>query len=102
MAAKNLPTSDPVYSMPKRRYATALGYDPNQDAAPKVLASGRGVIAEQILAVAQAIGIPIREDPLLAEALSRVEIDHMIPEELYELVAEVLAYIYRLRGKTIP
>jgi flagellar biosynthesis protein len=80
---------------PKR--ATALGYDAENDIAPKVLASGKGVIAEQIIAVAKANGIPIREDPILVQALSQVEIDQVIPPELYEIVAEVLAFVYRLR-----
>ncbi|GAB4475364.1 MAG: FlhB-like flagellar biosynthesis protein [Anaerolineales bacterium] len=85
----------------RRPKATALGYDPEQDEAPRVLASGEGWIAEQIIALAKANGIPIREDPILAEALSKVDIGQAIPPDLYPLVAEVLAYIYRLQGKSI-
>ncbi|MFZ5808668.1 MAG: EscU/YscU/HrcU family type III secretion system export apparatus switch protein [Chloroflexota bacterium] len=81
--------------------ATALGYNPEKDEAPRVLASGKGVIAEQIIAVAKANNIPIREDPLLAEALARVDIGETIPPELYALVAEVLAYIYRVQQKKV-
>ena len=77
--------------------AIALGYDPEQDPAPRVLASGQGVIAEQILAIARDKGVPIREDPILAAALATVELEAVIPPELYALVAEVLAYVYRLR-----
>ncbi len=76
--------------------AIALGYDPEKDQAPRVLASGRGVLAEQILAVARENGITIREDPVLAAALSSIEIDALIPPELYAVVAELLAYVYRL------
>ncbi len=79
--------------------ATALGYDPKRDEAPIVLASGKGAIAEQIIALAKANGIPIREDPLLAEALAGVNLGDPIPPELYALVAEVLAYIYRVEQK---
>lgn len=90
-----------AYLKQRRPKATALGYDPQQDEAPKVLASGEGFIAEQIIAIAKANGIPIREDPILAEALSKVDIGQAIPAELYPLVAEVLAYIYRLQGREI-
>lgn len=89
------------YLNQRRPKATALGYDPEHDEAPRVLASGEGLIAEQIIAIAKANGIPIREDPILAEALSKVDIGQAIPPELYPLVAEVLAYIYRLQGRMI-
>lgn len=82
-------------SRPQR--AVALGYDPVKDGAPRVLAAGCGLLAEQIIAIADQQGIPIRDDPLLAAALSQVDLDAEIPPELYALVAEVLAYIYRLR-----
>jgi flagellar biosynthesis protein len=89
------------YSQGSQKRATALGYDAENDIAPKVLASGRGVIADQIIAIARANGIPIREDPILVQALSQVEINQAIPPELYEIVAEVLAYIYRLKGRSV-
>jgi flagellar biosynthesis protein len=85
----------------KVQKATALGYDAEKDEAPRVLASGKGVVAEQILAIAKANGIPIREDPLLAEALAKVDIGDVIPPELYALVAEVLAYIYRIQQRSL-
>jgi len=84
----------------ERPQAIALGYDPQHDLAPRVLASGQGMIAEQIIAMARAHGIPIREDPLLAAALADVELDAVIPPELYALVAEVFAYIYRIRQQS--
>jgi flagellar biosynthesis protein len=86
---------------PKRKQAIALGYDQAQDAAPRVLAAGQGVIAEQILAAARQNGIPIREDPVLASALAGVDIGSEIPPELYRVVAEVLAYVYRVGGKKV-
>lgn len=79
--------------------ATALGYDPEKNAAPKVLATGRGQIAQQIIDIATANGIPLREDPILAAALSQIDINEEIPQELYSVVAEVFAYIYRIQEK---
>lgn len=82
--------------------AAALGYDPEQEAAPRVLAAGRGVVAEKIIALAKENQIPVVEDQALAEALAMVDIGAMIPVELYAVVAEVLAYVYRLRGYLPP
>lgn len=79
--------------------ATALQYDPEKGAAPKVIASGRRKIAEQILAEARKHGVPIQEDPILTTALASVDVGEEIPPELYHVVAEVLAYIYRVTNK---
>jgi flagellar biosynthesis protein len=80
--------------------AIALQYDPNSNGAPKVVATGRGEIADKILLIAQQNQIPIREDPILAQALSMVDLETEIPPELYAVVAEVLGWVYRLRNKT--
>jgi flagellar biosynthesis protein len=80
-------------------HATALGYTPGEDPAPRVLAAGRGKIAQQIIDLANTNGIPIREDPILSAALSTIDINEEIPPELYAVVAEVFAYIYRIQGK---
>jgi flagellar biosynthesis protein len=85
----------------KRKTATALGYDPDHDGAPVVVASGRGKIAEQIIAAARENNIPIHSDPSLAESLGRVNINQAIPPELYIVVAEIFAYIYRIKAKQI-
>jgi|WetSurMetagenome_2_1015567.scaffolds.fasta_scaffold117177_2 flagellar biosynthesis protein len=77
----------------------ALGYDPEKDKAPRILASGRGHVAEQILAIAKQHQLPIREDPILAEALSQVDLNQVVPAELYAVVAEVFAFVYRLKQK---
>jgi flagellar biosynthesis protein len=82
--------------------ATALGYEPEQDAAPRVLATGRGKIAQQIIDLAIANGIPMREDPILSAALAALDVNDEIPPELYAVVAEVFAYIYRISGKRLP
>lgn len=79
--------------------AIALEYDPQEDDAPRVIASGRGEIADKILKLAQENQIPIREDPVLAQALSLVDLEDEIPVELYAVVAEVLGWVYRLREK---
>lgn len=90
------------YGEQERRKAIALGYDPEKDMAPRVLASGAGLIADQILSIAKAQGIPVREDPILASALANVEVNQVIPQELYALVAEVLAYVYRIQHRRFP
>jgi flagellar biosynthesis protein len=82
--------------------ASALGYDPLKDSAPRVLAKGRGQVAQNIIDLAIANGIPIQEDPILTAALSTIDVNEEIPPELYAVVAEVFAYIYRIRGKTLP
>jgi flagellar biosynthesis protein len=79
--------------------ATALQYDPEQDNAPRVIASGQYKIAEQILAEARKHNIPIHEDPALVTALAGVNLGEEIPVELYHIVAEVLAYIYHVTNK---
>lgn len=56
-------------------------------------------MADKIIAAAEAAGVPVRSDPALAEALSRLELGHEIPEDLYVAVAEALAWAYRLDGK---
>ena len=100
MALNRIRARDYISDKPNRpKSATALGYDPEKDAAPVVLASGKGETAERIIALAQEYGIPIREDPVLAAALETVDINQTIPVELYSVVAEVLAYVYRIRSK---
>jgi len=83
---------------PKPHTTIALGYNPDEDDAPVVLASGRGAMAEKIIALGKENNIPVIEDPLLASALADIDIGTVIPPELYAVVAEVLAYVYRIRG----
>ena len=73
--------------------AVALSYDPNEDGAPKVIASGKGALAEKIIEQAKENDIPVHEDDKLADTLSRLEIGEMIPPELYEVVAEILVFV---------
>ena len=82
---------------PKR--AAALRYDPQAGGAPRVVASGAGLIAERILELAREEGIPVREEPALVEALSQLELEQEIPPELYIAVAEVLVWAYGLESR---
>lgn len=75
--------------------AVALKYDPSVHDAPIVAAKGRGLLAQQILDKAKEHGIPVQEDVALVEVLSKLDLDQQIPAELYELVAEILSFIYR-------
>lgn len=76
----------------KKKQAIALEYDPN-DAAPKIVATGQGVIADKIIEKAKESNIPVHKDDKLADTLSRLEIGDMIPPELYEVVAEILVFV---------
>lgn len=80
----------------KRKEAVALSYDPGVSDAPKVIAKGKGKIAENILQRAAEHDIPVQEDPTLVELLGQLNVNETIPEELYQAVSEVFAYIYRL------
>lgn len=75
--------------------AVALEYDLSKAPAPKIIASGRGALAEQILSLAFAHGVKVREDAELAQVLSMLEVDSIIPVEAFAAVAEILAYVYR-------
>ncbi len=80
----------------KRKEAIALSYDPEVSDAPRVIAKGKGKIAENILEKAKEYDIPVQQDPSLLEILGQLNIDESIPEELYKAVSEVFAYIYHV------
>lgn len=83
----------------ERAVAVALKYDLQPDHAPKVVASGRGTVAESILALAFANGVKVRQDADLAELLSSIDVGDEIPCEAFLAVAEVLRYVYQANGK---
>jgi len=83
----------------KRLTAVAIKYKMNEDPAPKVVAKGKGRIAEKIIELAKENDIPIREDPDLVEILAKLELNQYIPPELYQVVAEILAFIYRMSDR---
>jgi len=79
--------------------AVALHYDHQPGSSPKVVASGQGHLAQMILEAAEAAGVDIVEDPDLLEVLGRVPVGEEIPAELFQVVAEILAFIYRINGR---
>ena len=97
-----VPKADVVITNPTE-LAIAIQYEPETMAAPIVVAKGAGVLAQRIRQLALEHGIPVVEKKPLAQALYReVDINQPVPEDKYAAVAEVLAYVYQLQGKTIP
>lgn len=82
-----------------RALAVALHYEKGTTEAPRVIAKGTGLIAERIVALAEEHGVVIEANPVLAEALSAVELDETIPIELYESIAVVIGYVLRVAAK---
>ena len=85
--------------MDKSKKAVAIKYNKTQDKAPRVVAKGKGPIAQKIIDIAQKNDIPLYEDRNLAQLLESLDLDTEIPPELYRAVAEVLVFIYRLNSK---
>ena len=79
-----------------RKEAVAITYNSDRNDAPKIVAKGKGKIAENILARAEEFNVPVQEDASLVELLGQLDINQSIPEELYQAVAEVFAYIYKI------
>ena len=79
---------------PEQEKAVALVYD--QMGAPRVIAKGRGEIAQKLIEIAETEGIPIQKNAVLVEALLQIELTKEIPPQLYRAVAEILAFVYRL------
>ena len=82
-----------------RKEAVALSYDAKKGNGPTVTAKGKGKIAENILEQATLNDVPIHEDPNLVQLLGQLDLNESIPEELYQAVAEVFAFIYQLDRK---
>ncbi|MCL2009421.1 MAG: EscU/YscU/HrcU family type III secretion system export apparatus switch protein [Synergistaceae bacterium] len=80
----------------KRDKAAALKYDAGRDSAPSVTAKGEGFVARRIVEIAHEADVPVVEDAALVSALLSLELGQEIPVELYEAVARVLSWIYRL------
>ena len=81
----------------KGRKAVAVKYDEKLNNAPKVIVKGKNYLAEKIIELAQEHNIYIRKDSELAELLYNIGVGEEIPEELYSIIAEVLAFVYRIR-----
>jgi flagellar biosynthesis protein len=97
----------PRWAEPRARAPIAIALDYKKGgkldpkAGPRVAATGKGAVAEQILQIAFERGIPVREDPDLAQILSTLEVDSVIPVDALAAVAEILSYLYRLNGKVL-
>ena len=109
MQRKN--AASPVFerSSPPRRpgaertsLAVALRHDPQSATEPRVAATGRGKVADQILGIAFDHGVKVRTDADLAQILATLEVDSLIPVEAFAAVAEILAYVYRANGQAPP
>jgi flagellar biosynthesis protein len=86
-----------VSSVPKNPVAVALRYETPH--APRVVATGRGEIGQAIIDTARAHGVPLEQNPALAEALSTIPLEDEIPPELYRAMATVIAFILRASGQ---
>lgn len=94
LPSNELPSSNKARKGPTT--AVALGYDPAKDTAPRILAAGRGELAEAMLAMAERHHVPVYEDHPLADALVKLEIGAHVPPELYRAVAEVISFLWTL------
>jgi flagellar biosynthesis protein len=92
--------SGPVKPAQKPALAVALRYE--KPRAPRVVAVGRGELGQRIIDTALQHGVPLRQDPELAEALAGVELDEEIPEALYRAVAEVIGFVLRTSARAKP
>jgi flagellar biosynthesis protein len=100
--AKNSLTHSNISKKPRNATAVAITAGDSTDEAPRITAAGRGKIAEQILQLAFANGVKVREDSALAEMLAKIELDSPIPSEAFLAVAEVLSYVYKANGEPNP
>lgn len=80
----------------EEKKAAALRYEKDKDGAPKVVAKGRGIVAEKIVEIAKEAGVPILEDRDLVEFLIALDVGEEIPPNLYKAVAEILVYVYKI------
>ena len=96
-----VPTATVVITNPTH-YAVALAYDRSKNPAPRIVAKGADSVAAKIREVAQTNGVPIVANPPLARALYRLDLDIEIPAEHYKAVAEIIAYVWRLRQPRQP
>ncbi len=97
----DFPKDQPPEPKPGRPVAVALGQQAAQAVGPKVIAKGRGKVADQILAIAFDRGVKVRSDADLAEILAAVELDSEVPVQALAAVAEILSYVYRASARPI-
>jgi flagellar biosynthesis protein len=100
MKEKKIQTSTPIRGSEIKK-AVALKYKETEDNAPKVIAKGKGYIAQKIIEMAKTHNIPIVEDPFLVESLIRIDLYKEIPPELYEAVAKIVAFIISVEKEKV-
>jgi flagellar biosynthesis protein len=83
---------------PPIKTAVALQYERGKAPAPKVAATGRGHVADRIIQIAREHNVPVREDPDLVQLLAKLDLGATFPGELYPVIAEVFAFIYRINA----
>lgn len=93
------PHNPPPDGKPRTAEAVAVQHEPDGTAAPRIVAKGKGAVAEQILQIAFANDVKVREDADLLTILAALEVDSEIPLEAFAAVAEILSYVYRANGK---
>ncbi len=86
----------------KAREAAALKYNALKDAAPRIVALGRGYVAERMVQEAERNRISVVQDEKLSHVLHQLSVGDEIPEALYQVVAEILVFVYRMDGKSVP
>jgi flagellar biosynthesis protein len=91
-----MPKNNPKGPDHNRRKAVAIRYDESDDSAPRLIAKGEGLVAEKIIEIATDNNIHVHEDPVVVAMLAKLEVNTCVPEELYQAVAEILAFVYRL------
>ena len=84
-----------------RERAVALRYEKDRDRAPQIVAKGRGSVAQKIIEEAKTHGLPMREDPLLVEALIGLDLYQEVPEELYKVIAEIYVFLYQVKNEAL-
>lgn len=82
----------------RQKTALSLHFNQRKDQAPKVTAKGKGLMAERIIELAREHQIPIKEDPDLVEVLSQVDVNQEVPPSVYRVVAELLAWVYKMNS----
>lgn len=80
----------------RTKSAVSLRYNSSLDTAPRVTAKGKGLVADKIISLAHEHNIPVQQDPDLVEVLSQVDVDQEIPPAVYQVVAELLAFVYQM------
>ena len=96
---RRMPQPEPELDPNAEQKAVALKYDPEKNIATKLVAKGKGHVAENILEAAKKGQVPVYQNKSLVNMLMALELDKEIPTELYTTVAEILAYVYRIDSR---